>query len=1021
MSTNYFTTKEKKRTEYTYESQSYLGRVSISCTNVKQFADGTIDCSEAQELKYVYDARGNVVKTIFADGTEISATYNEQGQKISETNQLGQTRSFEYDIKGHLVAVILPAVTDPKTGKSANPRYEYQYDNFGRQILIRDPNGGETQFEYDAFGNQVSRTLPLGFGVDGILGTADDTILPEGDFTEQNIYDDSGRLIKQVSFEGVVTTFTYDDQGRVTSKTFFESQVKYFTNTPSQTWTYTYDSQGRVTCIDQNGRKTETTYDIQGRTTSIKTPEGTVFYEYDKFGRQIHVYSDKDDDIRYEYYISGRLNIVTDTTTGQVTSYEYNLVGNLAKTITQTSESRLIATYEYDNMNRLVKLTNYVDKNNNGIFDNGEGVSQFDYTLDNLGRKDYAIEKFWTKYGLQENEIDWEYDEAGQLIYEKFDHYNDEFDQTSEWIYDLVGNRLKQIINGTITTYNYDVNDRLLNEVTDDKTTIYGYDHTQQTSKIISENGEKISETTFEYDLQGRMAVVTIIAGNRTEIIKYEYGADGIRVSAEHEIWEDGELKSKTRIEYLNDTKSLTGYSQVLRQTEYDADGNIVKETSYVIGHQRISQTVTVNGQKTTHYFTFDGHGSTRVLLDAAIAIAQIFAFDAYGNAIGFATSEALTEFLYSGEQFDSKIGQQYLRQRYYDPVTGRFNRLDPFFGNLNDPQSFHKYLYTHADPINGIDPTGEALPAVMAVLGGLIGAGMGYWQTGTWQGAVIGAAAAAGATLTFMPAITATTTLWGKIGIGVLAGTVGGGVYGSIYSFATSYFINGQGLGESLYDGLYDGIYSSLFGGVTAGIMPVGGYVLGKTALSAGSLLTHNVPAIRAVALEYILAANLLVRQPNMAFSQAAKTMPVIRYIINPRNNQVKGQLGEFAGDALMEYNGYYHLGDGLYDGVHGLDSIFLNQNTNRLVIHESKYRTFWSAASNPEELLGRGYGYKQMSDDWISVIAGKMREKTPELADKIDDALDLSEIEKTMSVVTKDGCMFLYYWKDNVWELVQ
>ncbi|MDR0704760.1 MAG: hypothetical protein LBF88_07195, partial [Planctomycetaceae bacterium] len=82
----------------------------------------------------------------------------------------------------------------------------------------------------------------------------------------------------------------------------------------------------------------------------------------------------------------------------------------------------------------------------------------------------------------------------------------------------------------------------------------------------------------------------------------------------------------------------------------------------------------------------------------------ELYAFDAYGNAIGFDPSVALTEFLYSGEQFDSKIGQQYLRARYYDPVTGRFNRLDPFFGNLNDPQSLHKYLYTHADPVNGID-----------------------------------------------------------------------------------------------------------------------------------------------------------------------------------------------------------------------------------------------------------------------------------------------------------------------------
>ena len=77
-----------------------------------------------------------------------------------------------------------------------------------------------------------------------------------------------------------------------------------------------------------------------------------------------------------------------------------------------------------------------------------------------------------------------------------------------------------------------------------------------------------------------------------------------------------------------------------------------------------------------------------------------------------------MTEFLYSGEQFDAKIGQQYLRARYYDPATGRFNRLDPFLGNLDDPQSFHKYLYCHADPVNGVDPAGHFLVCVMLVSG---------------------------------------------------------------------------------------------------------------------------------------------------------------------------------------------------------------------------------------------------------------------------------------------------------------
>jgi RHS repeat-associated protein len=122
--------------------------------------------------------------------------------------------------------------------------------------------------------------------------------------------------------------------------------------------------------------------------------------------------------------------------------------------------------------------------------------------------------------------------------------------------------------------------------------------------------------------------------------------------------------------------------------------------------------------------------------------------YDAYCNAIGFDPSVALTEFLYSGEQFDSKIGQQYLRARYYDPSTGRFNRLDPFFGNLDDPQSFHKYLYTHDNPINGIDPSGEmslgSVSMACAIGGAMIGTSLGgyigYSQTGQiFSGKTIG------------------------------------------------------------------------------------------------------------------------------------------------------------------------------------------------------------------------------------------------------------------------------------------
>jgi RHS repeat-associated protein len=173
----------------------------------------------------------------------------------------------------------------------------------------------------------------------------------------------------------------------------------------------------------------------------------------------------------------------------------------------------------------------------------------------------------------------------------------------------------------------------------------------------------------------------------------------------------------------LNDSLNITGYSQVIKQTETDLVTGEQANIIHIIGRSKIAQITIKNGTEQELYFTFDGHGSTRVLTDLTGAIAELYAFDAYGNAIGFDPSVALTEFLYSGEQFDSKIGQQYLRQRYYDPATGRFNRLDPFFGNVNDPQSLHKYMYTNGDPANGIDPNGlMTVAAMVSSIGARIG-----------------------------------------------------------------------------------------------------------------------------------------------------------------------------------------------------------------------------------------------------------------------------------------------------------
>jgi len=131
-------------------------------------------------------------------------------------------------------------------------------------------------------------------------------------------------------------------------------------------------------------------------------------------------------------------------------------------------------------------------------------------------------------------------------------------------------------------------------------------------------------------------------------------------------------------------------------------------DITYTIGADIISQSSSAGVR---HLF-YDGHGSTRQLIASdGSTVNDSFSYDAYGVMLGgnpAPGSSPATNLLYSGEQFDTDMQQYYLRARWYDQNNGRFNRMDPFAGNNQDPQSLHKYLYCHANPVNGIDPSGD-------------------------------------------------------------------------------------------------------------------------------------------------------------------------------------------------------------------------------------------------------------------------------------------------------------------------
>ena len=97
---------------------------------------------------------------------------------------------------------------------------------------------------------------------------------------------------------------------------------------------------------------------------------------------------------------------------------------------------------------------------------------------------------------------------------------------------------------------------------------------------------------------------------------------------------------------------------------------------TYILGDDIVGQVGT--GMSSLRFFLYDGQGSTRLLTNIQGTITDRFAYTAFGNPIGFNPSTAATQFLYSGQQYDSLSGQYYLRARLYDPTTGRFTQLTP-------------------------------------------------------------------------------------------------------------------------------------------------------------------------------------------------------------------------------------------------------------------------------------------------------------------------------------------------------
>lgn len=847
----------------------------------------SIDRTKMHEVQQRFNAEGNLVESIFPDGSSIKTDYDSTGKVISETDQMGNVKRFGYDRSGTLSESTLPSFKTP-IDQSITPTYRYAYDEQGLMVSLIDPLDQETRFTYSERGLMTSRTLP-------------------SQDRETIEYNSENRVILNVSFEGIHQRTVYDEtkigEGRLLAREWFANAADYNAyraagefngNLPvNKKWersSFEYDLHGRIAkqihetflganngvpIVVESRQVWRSEFDRNGQVTRITGPTGFLSYEYDALGRKLATVGGDTTGrvllrVEYGYDELGRLETVSTVTRNgkqvdandalagyqpEKTSYYYDPFGRLAYI---DLPNQVVEAYEFDLMGRLLSLRHYEsDINNRDLSDNPK-LSEFVYDYRDDGKRTSLVERFWNPVvasnPLQENRYDWDYDPVGRLIRETLDSSDDSLDRSESFVMDATGNRVERRLdrpgtqNDRIEIYSYDVNDRVLAEyeysvtlpiagqfVPDEskliKSTSYEWNKTQQTRKSEVTKGVGKVTHSLEYDLQGKLASVAIhrydednsfVGGTKEH---YDYDLNGSRIVTkrlEKTNSESGTWIESATTEYLIDSMNFTGYAQVVLESQIATDHGLssgqpkFRRVSYVYGLDEITQTrlesSSIDGSgsedsgASTATFAHDGHGSVRALIGPDAAPVQSFVYAAYGELLAVLNPTGMllpvtalqTSMLYNGEAFSATTGLYNMRARWYDPSQGRFERLDPFSGSQNNPQSFHKYAFVHSDPIQNIDPTGEfstiSVTMTMGAIGGFIGGAIGYYGKGTISGMiggiVAGAAIGVGAGLLIA---------YGAAGFGIVAAHAG-----TEFALAMSLLFSGTGGAISLFNFSY-------------------------------------------------------------------------------------------------------------------------------------------------------------------------------------------------------------------------
>lgn len=334
------------------------GFVRIAGRQLASTLSGDIcdDCGKSAALEY--NALGLPVRETDPRGTVTTRTYNDAGLETRRTEAAGSPveriartewdierrlplaieiaglrTEYEYDDRGRLVRTTR---TDIATGNARTTTRSYHPDGAapGRLASIDGPRtdvDDVTRFTYDAQGNRVATTNALGH------------------VTEFTAHDAFGRVLREVSPNGLVTTREYDSRGRLVAHDVGDERTRH-----------EYDAAGhRTLLVRPDGSRRVHEYDAAGRLVAVADEDGNrIEYTLDAAGnrvaeRVLDGYGMVVRSLQREHDALGRVTRIVGAA-GQTTVHEYDANGNRVVT---TSPDMDRTTRSFDALDRLATVT----------------------------------------------------------------------------------------------------------------------------------------------------------------------------------------------------------------------------------------------------------------------------------------------------------------------------------------------------------------------------------------------------------------------------------------------------------------------------------------------------------------------------------------------------------------------------------------------------------------------------------------------------------------------------------------